>query len=230
MESRELAFEILKKLKEKKIDAYLIGGSSRDYLLKKEFIDIDICSSSLPNINMEALKEYELVNRDGLYYGVLKFLIDSKEVEVATLRKEGEYIKNRRPSSVEFIESLEIDSLRRDFTINAIYIDYLGNVIDYHNGINDLNNKIIRMIGDPLKRINEDALRILRAIRLSDKLNFKLEDNLKEAILKKSELVYSLNKKTLQKEINKFLEFRNLNYIKELLREYRLEVERIYEY
>ena len=228
MKGSILAFKLLKELDKKGIKAYLIGGSSRDYLLNKDFLDIDICSTSLPKVNMEALSDYEVINKDGLYYGVVKYFIDFKEVEIATLRKEYEYIKNRRPSKIEFIDNLEVDSLRRDFTINAIYIDYLGNVIDYHNGLNDLKNKTITMIGNPEKRIEEDCLRILRAIRLSDKLNFKLDDNLKEVILKKSYLVYSLNNNTLKKEINKFLEFRSIDYIKELLKSYKIELEQVY--
>ncbi len=230
MESKELAFKLLRELKEKGIDAYLVGGSSRDYLLSIDFIDIDIASSSLPNLNKEALSKYELFNMDGLYYGVLKYLIDKKEVEVTSLRKEGEYIKNRRPSKVEFISDLYIDSLRRDFTINALYIDCEGKVYDYHNGLNDLKDKIIRIIGEPNKRINEDALRILRAIRLKEKLEFKMDKLLKEVILKNSFLVYSLNKKTLRKEIDKFLEFKSFNEVKEILKEYQIEVERLYEY
>ena len=178
MKTKELVFKLLKELKDKGISAYLVGGSSRDYLLNKDFNDIDICSASLPNVNLEAMKDYNLVNKDGLYYGVLKYQIDEYEVEITSLRKEGPYIKNRRPSKVEFISDLYIDSLRRDFTINAIYIDCNDEVIDYHNGVNDLNYKIIRMIGDPLIRINEDALRILRAIRISDKLGFSLDNNL----------------------------------------------------
>ena len=230
MKTNELVFSLLKELKEKNINAYLIGGSSRDYLLNKEFIDIDICSSSLPSVNKEAMKEYELVSNDGLYYGVLKYVIDSKEVEITSLRKEGPYIKNRRPSTVEFIDDLYIDSLRRDFTINAIYIDSEGNVKDFHNGLEDLKNKVIRMIGDPIVRINEDALRILRAIRLSKKINFDLDDNLKKVILNQIDLVYSLNKNTLRKEINKFLEDNSLSEVNELLRSYGLEMERLYEY
>ena len=110
MNSIELAFKLLNELKEKNVDAYLIGGSSRDYLLNLDFIDIDICSKEVPSKNMEAMSEYNLVSKDGLYYGVLKYSIYSKEVEITTLRKEGVYIKNRRPSKVEFIRSLKEDS------------------------------------------------------------------------------------------------------------------------
>ena len=230
MNSVELAFKLLDELHSKNIEAYLVGGTSRDYLLHHDFLDIDICSKEVPSINKEAMNDYELVSKDGMYYGVLKYLIDDKDVEITTLRKEGKYIKNRRPEKVEFIKDLEVDSLRRDFTINAIYVDYKGNIYDYHNGVSDLNNKIINMIGDPLVRINEDALRILRAIRLSAKLNFKLDENLKDIILKNYELVYSLNKTTLRKEINKFLEFLDLELVKKILKDFNIELEKIYEY
>lgn len=230
MKSKEIAFKILKELKEKNIDAYLVGGSSREYLLNKEFIDIDICSKGTPDINLLALSNYELISKEGKFYGVLKYIIEDYEIEITTLRKEGPYIKKRRPSYVEFIDNLEIDSLRRDFTINAIYIDYLGNIYDYHNGLNDLNNKVIRMIGDPWLRIEEDALRILRAIRLSEKLNFSIEDNLKNIIKEKHESIYSLNKNTLKKELDKFLEFKSKEEIEDILKEYQIEMGKIYEY
>ena len=230
MKSKEIAFKILKELKEKNIEAYLVGGSSREYLLNKEFIDIDICSKGTPEMNLLALSNYELISKEGKFYGVFKYIIEDYEIDITTLRKEGPYIKKSRPSYVEFIDNLEIDSLRRDFTINAIYIDYLGNIYDYHNGLNDLNNKVIRMIGDPCLRIEEDALRILRAIRLSEKLNFSIEDNLKNIIKEKHESIYLLNRNTLKKELDKFLEFKSKEEIEDILKEYQIEMGKIYEY
>ena len=230
MNNVDIAFKVLKLFKDNNIDAYLVGGTSRDYLLYGNFSDIDICSKGLPSVNEEILKDYEISNKDGKFYGVLKYKVFDREIEVTTLRKEGEYIKNRRPKSIEFIDSLYIDSLRRDFTINAIYIDAYKNVYDYHNGVNDLNNKVIRMIGDPLKRINEDALRILRAIRFSSYLNFEIEENLKETILSNYNLVYSLNKNTLRKEINKFLLFKDIKEVEDLFSKFNLKLGDLYEY
>ena len=230
MNNVDIAFKVLKLFNDNNIDAYLVGGTSRDYLLYGNFSDIDICSKGLPGVNEEILKDYEMSNKDGKFYGVLKYKVDGLDVEVTTLRKEGEYIKNRRPKTIEFIDSLYIDSLRRDFTINAIYIDAYKNVYDYHNGVNDLNNKVIRMIGDPLKRINEDALRILRAIRFSSYLNFKIEENLKETILSNYNLVYSLNKNTLRKEINKFLLFKDIKEVEDLFSKFNLKLGDLYEY
>lgn len=230
MNNVDIAFKVLKLFNDNNIDAYLVGGTSRDYLLYGNFSDIDICSKGLPGVNEEILKDYEMSNKDGKFYGVLKYKVDGLDVEVTTLRKEGEYIKNRRPKTIEFIDSLYIDSLRRDFTINAIYIDANENVYDYHNGVNDLNNKVIRMIGDPLKRINEDALRILRAIRFSSYLNFEIEENLKETILSNYNLVYSLNKNTLRKEINKFLLFKDIKEVEDLFSKFNLKLGDLYEY
>ena len=230
MNNVDIAFKVLRLFKDNNIDAYLVGGTSRDYLLYGNFSDIDICSKGLPGVNEEILKDYEMSNKDGKFYGVLKYKVDGLDVEVTTLRKEGEYIKNRRPKTIEFIDSLYIDSLRRDFTINAIYIDANENVYDYHNGVNDLNNKVIRMIGDPLKRINEDALRILRAIRFSSYLNFEIEENLKETILSNYNLVYSLNKNTLRKEINKFLLFKDIKEVEDLFSKFNLKLGDLYEY
>ena len=104
------------------------------------------------------------------------------------------------------------------------------NIIDLFMGVNDLNNKIIRMIGDCDVRIKEDALRILRAIRFSSYLNFEIEENLKESILSNGYLVYSLNKNTLRKEIDKFLKFKSIEEIKIILKEFNLELGKIYEY
>ena len=230
MNNVDIAFKVLKLFNDNNIDAYLVGGTSRDYLLYGNFSDIDICSKGLPSVNEEILKDYEMSNKDGKFYGVLKYKVFDREIEVTTLRKEGEYIKNRRPKSIEFIDSLYIDSLRRDFTINAIYIDAYKNVYDYHNGVNDLNNKVIRMIGDSLKRINEDALRILRAIRFSSYLNFEIEENLKETILSNYNLVYSLNKNTLRKEINKFLLFKDIKEVEDLFSKFNLKLGDLYEY
>ena len=230
MNNVDIAFKVLKLFNDNNIDAYLVGGTSRDYLLYGNFSDIDICSKGLPSVNEEILKDYEMSNKDGKFYGVLKYKVFDREIEVTTLRKEGEYIKNRRPKTIEFIDSLYIDSLRRDFTINAIYIDANENVYDYHNGVNDLNNKVIRMIGDPLKRINEDALRILRAIRFSSYLNFEIEENLKETILSNYNLVYSLNKNTLRKEINKFLLFKDIKEVEDLFSKFNLKLGDLYEY
>ena len=230
MNSKEVAFKVLNVFKDNNIDAYLVGGTSRDYLLKGTFDDIDICSKSVPDVNKEVMKDYTLVSKDGLFYGVLKYSVCGLDVEVTSLRKDGEYIKNRRPSFIEFIDSLYVDSLRRDFTINAIYIDVNNCVYDFHNGVNDLNNKIIRMIGDCDFRIKEDALRILRAIRFSSYLNFKIEENLKESILSNGYLVYSLNKNTLRKEIDKFLKFKSIEEIEVILKGFNLELGKIYEY
>ena len=230
MNNVDVAFKVLKLFNDNNIDAYLVGGTSRDYLLYGNFSDIDICSKGLPSVNEEILKDYEISNKDGKFYGVLKYKVFDREIEITTLRKEGEYIKNRRPKTIEFIDSLYIDSLRRDFTINAIYIDAYENVYDYHNGVNDLNNKVIRMIGDPLKRINEDALRILRAIRFSSYLNFEIEENLKETILSNYNLVYSLNKNTLRKEIGKFLLFKDIKEVEDLFSKFNLKLGDLYEY
>ena len=128
MNSKEVAFKVLNIFKEHNIDAYLVGGTSRDYLLYGDFSDIDICSKSVPDINKEVMKDYTLVSKDGLFYGVLKYSVCDLDVEVTSLRKDGEYIKNRRPSSIEFTDSLYVDSLRRDFTINI--------------NINSVNSKI----------------------------------------------------------------------------------------
>ena len=158
---------------------YIVGGTSRDLLLGRCYVDHDFVTDATPSEIKLFLK-----NADYTFerFGSIKLWIDGEEVDITTLREEGEYLDYRHPSYIRFVNDLYIDSCRRDFTINAIYLDKDYSVIDYHNGINDLKNKIIRFIGDPLTRIKEDPLRILRAERFKDILNFSIEEKTKLAM------------------------------------------------
>lgn len=158
---------------------YLIGGTSRDLLLGLESADLDFVTDATPEQEREFLEEADY---RFACFGSVKVTSLGKRCDVTTLRKEWDYEDHRHPSHIEFIKDLEEDSLRRDFTINAIYIDADRKISDFHGGIDDLSCKAIRFIGDPRKRILEDPLRILRAERFAKRLGFHIEEESAKAI------------------------------------------------
>lgn len=179
---------------------YVIGGTSRDYLLNKELTDYDFVTDATPD-------EMKVFIPDANYrfemYGSIRLKVGGIKVDITTLRKEDEYLDKRHPSQIVFTKNLKEDSKRRDFTINAIYIDEKYNVIDFYNGEEDLKNKIIRFIGDPYKRINEDPLRIIRAIRFKEVLNFEFESETNKAINDLFKLTETIKKEKLDEERRK---------------------------
>lgn len=179
---------------------YMIGGTTRDFLLGKEVFDYDFVSDATPDDMKVFLKdaEYHFAK-----YGSVKFKVDGVHVDITTLRKEGVYKDYRHPSEITYVKSIDEDYVRRDFTINAIYMDENFNIIDPSNGVKDLENKIIRFIGDPQKRIEEDPLRILRAERFAKKLNFVIEENSLKAIEKNRYLLDKINPVKIKEEIRK---------------------------
>lgn len=181
---------------------YLVGGSVRDYLLKVGTTDLDVCTDATP----EEMKEFL---PDGNYrfakFGTVSFHFDIYKVEVTTLRKEDDYSDFRHPKTIKFVHSPEEDFSRRDFTINALYLDRDLNVYDFTGGLKDLKNKLIKMIGDPRKRIEEDPLRILRALRFKLKLGFELDENLATVIQETLPLLHNLNQDKVKFEIKKML-------------------------
>ena len=136
-------------------------------------------------------------------FGSVRVKVDGVKVDVTTLRVEEDYEDFRHPGKIKFVKSVEEDYVRRDFTINAIYMDGDFKVIDPSNGLEDLNNKLIRFIGDPEKRIKEDPLRILRAKRFANKLGFKIEEDSQKAIEKLNYLLDKLNPEKIKEEERK---------------------------
>ena len=179
---------------------YLVGGSSRDLLLGREFLDYDFASPYLIDDVKKVFKDADYTFKK---YGIAYVKYQEVKLTLATFRKEKSYVDSRHPSYIEFVDSLYLDSFRRDFTINAIYIDKDMNVIDPQNGREDLENRIIRMIGDIPTRIKEDPLRMLRALRFSYTLNFKIEDELDRYIHQNLYLLQHINKDKITMELNK---------------------------
>ena len=179
---------------------YMVGGATRDYLLDRPILDYDFVSDATP----EEMKTF-LPDADYTFskFGTVRIKVNRVKVDITTLRIEDEYVDYRHPSKVVFTKDIKKDYVRRDFTINAIYMDEEYNIIDYCGGLNDLNNKLIRFIGDPDKRIKEDPLRILRAERFEKKLGFKIEDETFKAIERNRHLIEELNPQKVEAELKK---------------------------
>lgn len=152
---------------------YIVGGAVRDHLLGLKIEDYDFTTNALPE---QVMHLFKTVIPTGIEHGTVTVHFEKQSFEVTTFRSEAEYLDGRHPSSVSFIPNLEEDLKRRDFTINAFAADCKnGHILDFHGGKEDLKNKTIRAIGNPIQRFEEDALRILRAARIAAKLNFSID-------------------------------------------------------
>ena len=209
----ETALNILNIIENNGYKAYIVGGYPRDKYLGIESTDIDICTNAKV-ADLELL--FNDIDTKYKNYGNCIVHMNNYNFEITTFRKE-KYLKNRNDVEIDFIDSLNEDLIRRDFTINALCIDKDGKYIDILNSINDLDNKTIRLIGN-VDRLKDDPLRILRAIRFSGNLNFKLDNYLIEGINKYGYLIANLSNNKIKEEINKM----NSNGIS-LLKQYNLD-------
>ncbi|WP_314406570.1 CCA tRNA nucleotidyltransferase [uncultured Gemella sp.] len=197
------AINILKTFNKNGFEAYFVGGCVRDFLLDKDFSDIDITTNALP----EQVKNIFRKSIDtGIQHGTVTILVNCESYEVTTFRKEDEYVNHRAPDKVEFVSNLKEDLDRRDFTINAMALDSRGKLFDFHNGEVDLNNKIIKTVNDPNERFFEDALRMLRAFRFSSKLGFDIDSNTIMAIKNNAKLIEYVSIERIVNEFRKLLE------------------------
>ena len=171
---------VLNRLYQNGESAYIVGGSLRDMLLGKEPHDFDLASSALPERACEIFSDMRVI-KTGLAHGTVTVLSGGQPIELTTFRVDGEYRDMRRPDSVSFTRRIEDDLSRRDFTVNAMAYNEREGLVDLFDGKNDLNNKIIRTVGNPYERFSEDALRIMRAFRFSAQLGFEIEENTLEA-------------------------------------------------
>ncbi len=197
-----LANKIYQTLKRHHYETYFAGGCVRDLLLGVKAQDIDIATSATPDqVNLLFAKSIDV----GQSFGVTRIVEDGQVIEVAVFRNDGDYKDGRRPESIQFSDP-EHDAERRDFTINALFLDLeKSEVIDYVGGIEDLKNKLIRTVGDPVKRFNEDHLRILRALRFSAQLGFEIEAPTLDAVKNKKQSLQSVSSERVREEILKLL-------------------------
>lgn len=170
---------VLKKLEDAGYEAYFVGGSVRDFLLKREINDVDIATSATP---AEVKKVFQRTVDIGIEHGTVLVLVDNGAYEVTTYRTESEYQDYRRPNEVTFIRNLKDDLKRRDFTMNAIAMDRNKKLIDPFNGVTAIQKKIIQTVGSPSDRFQEDALRMMRAVRFVSQLSFQIERDTVEAL------------------------------------------------
>lgn len=197
----ESAKPILKKISSHGYEAYFVGGSVRDTLLGLPIHDIDIASSALPE---EIERIFNITIDVGKEHGTIIVVEKGVSYEITTFRVEGDYSDYRHPDYVNFVRDLKEDTLRRDFTINALALDYNGKLYDYHQGLADLQTQTIRAVGVPSERFEEDALRIVRAIRFASQLGFTIEANTLVAIKQTAHLLPNIATERIRIELTKF--------------------------
>ena len=184
-------------------EAYLVGGSVRDFIRGQPIKDYDIATSAHPD---DIEKLFPKVLAIGRAFGVMKVIAENgREIEVATFRKESDYKDHRHPSSVTFSD-VKADASRRDFTVNALYYDLkTGQILDLFGGLDDLKAKVIRAIGNPEERFIEDALRLLRAIRFSARFQFTIESETRAAIFRTAALISEVSIERIRDEVERML-------------------------
>lgn len=201
--------ELLKEITSMDYSAYIVGGTVRDILMHEKPHDVDIAT----NMPIDIIKKhYKTVEYGGgERHGTVIVQYEGFDFELTQFRSESTYSDNRRPDDVKFVDTFEEDTLRRDFTINAMGLDHKGNIIDYHNGYEDIKNKIIRCVGNPEERFSEDSLRILRAARFAGKLKFEIDESTLEAMVKLSKAVMNVSSERITDEFMKAMPLGNEN-------------------
>lgn len=193
--------------------AYAVGGAVRDAYLNRTTSDTDVTTQATPSKVTELFSNYRVIPT-GLKHGTVTVIIDGEQIEITTFRLDGNYSDNRRPDNVRFVSDVTEDLKRRDFTVNAMaYNEYEG-LIDPFGGRADADNKIIRAVGDADVRFEEDALRILRALRFSATLGFDIEEKTAAAAIRKANLLKNVSSERILAELTKLI---TGNYVEDVL-------------
>ena len=200
--------EILELIESNGFEAYVVGGYVRDFLLQISSTDVDICTNAKVVDLMSILADYQPVSGN---YGAVKLFYKGYKIDLTTYRKDIKYEGNRRNLEVVYVNNLVTDLERRDFTCNTLCMSRSGQIIDLLDGKQDIEDKVIRCVGDIEKKMSEDPLRILRAIRLATCLNFKIEQNLYDFIKNNKQLVSNLSRNRIKEELDKILINKNVN-------------------
>lgn len=209
--------KVLETLELNGFEAYIVGGYVRDTLLNIHTTDVDICTNALPKDIINIFNK----NGSNITYGSITLNDGKYNFDITTYRSESNY-NNRKPLNVEYIDDLIGDLKRRDFTINALCMNKEGSIIDPLNGLEDIKNKYIRIIGDNNKKLTEDPLRILRAIRFSIVLGFKLDKQIITFINKNKALLKTLSYTRKQEELNRIFSSKNAHLGLKLLKDLKL--------
>ncbi|MBQ2945871.1 MAG: hypothetical protein IJD95_04825 [Clostridia bacterium] len=192
--------------------AYIVGGAVRDIILRREVSDIDITTDALPDETKAIFYDCKTVDT-GIGYGTLTLFFEGDRFEITVFRSEHGYSDGRHPDGVTFEKSLLEDLFRRDFTVNALAADASGSVTDAVNGIFDIENGIIRAVGDPFERFCEDKLRIMRAVRFCASLDFLPDERTLEAAIAIAPLLHEVSGERLGAEFTKVLPFLNSSHL-----------------
>ena len=201
-------------------EAYVVGGCVRDSIMGIIPSDWDIATSAKPEEVLLCFNDRRTIET-GIKHGTVTVIINKMQIEITTYRIDGEYSDNRRPDDVLFTDKIEFDLKRRDFTINSLAYNKNG-IIDLFGGLNDINNKIVKCVGDADERFNEDGLRILRALRFASVLTFYIEENTSDSIHRNKNLLNNISMERINIEFNKLIMGRNFQNI---LLEYREVIE-----
>lgn len=214
------AIKVLEMIDNAGFEAYIVGGYPRDLYLNRPSIDVDICTNATPKDLKDIFGDIMLPN---VQYGSVTVIINKIRFEITTYRKEIKYQNNRVPIEIEYIDNLLDDLKRRDFTINTLCMDSKGSTIDLLNSKKDIDNKVIKMVGDPKERLKEDSLRILRAIRFATILDFEIDDELKKYIKEYGYLLKKLSYYRKKEELDKIFSSPNVLYGINLIKELELD-------
>lgn len=200
------SYKVIETLQSKGYQALYAGGCVRDMLLQIEPKDFDIVTNALPD-DVENI--FPKTVPIGKAFGIIMAIVDDHEFEIATFRKDSDSSDGRRPDEVMFTEAKE-DALRRDFTINGLFLDPVTDeILDFVGGKEDIDHKLVRFIGDPNKRIQEDHLRMLRAVRFKNNLDFQYHPDTYNAIKDHSHLILNISQERIQQELRKMLKDKN---------------------
>lgn len=215
------AEKIIETLEKSGFEAYIVGGCVRDCLLSRKPGDWDITTSASPQ-NIKEIFPYTIDT--GIEHGTVTVMMEYQPFEVTTYRVDGTYEDHRRPNQVQFTKSLKEDLLRRDFTINAMAYNPGQGLIDLYEGKKDLKNGIIRCVGDAQQRFDEDALRILRALRFQAQLGFEIEEETSRAIERQARFLKEISAERIQVELEKLI---TSDHPEVLINAYKLGVTKI---
>ena len=209
--------KVLEKIEENGFEAYIVGGYVRDYLLGMESGDIDVCTNARVKDIMEIFSD---VNCSSNEYGSVKIITDKLRVDITTYRRDLRYNGDRRKVEIEYVDNLIDDINRRDFTMNTLCMNKDKSIIDILGGQKDIEDRIIRCVGNIEDRINEDPLRMLRAVRFATTLGFTIEEELYRKLKENKELISQLSRERIKEELTKILINKNaligLNMLEDL--------------
>ena len=212
----DTAFNVLKMIEDNSYEAYIVGGFVRDYIMGIKSNDVDITTNAKPK---DLIKIFPNANIDNEVYGSVIVYLNNIRFEITTYRDEGNYLDNRHPDTVNYVDDLKIDLKRRDFTINTICMDKEGNIVDLLNSKSDIYNKIIKTVIEPLESFKIDSLRILRAIRFATTLDFELALDVKETIMQSKYLLKDLSINRKKSELDKIFSSPNIEKGIKLIKE-----------